>query len=131
MESLKRILIGDKTYPFRIDLNVLEHIQEEYGAISRFERELIGVAYKKDREGQQLYDEKGEALFEAAEPSIRAIKAVLPIAINEGITIEADAQNKEAELLTSDFIFQNCTIGFQMLSEMLHEEFRRCFATKK
>lgn len=131
MKDLKRILIGDKTYPFRIDLNVLQCIQEEYGTINQFERELIGLKYKKDREGNQIYDGNGEAVMEMAEPSIRAIKTVLPLAINEGILIEADEQNKPAETLTEEFVIRNCTIGYDTLSKMLHEEFRRCFATKK
>ena len=131
MKDLKRILIGDKTYPFRIDLNVLEQIQEEYGTINEFERELMGLRCKKDADGQQIYDEDGTAVMKLVEPSIRAIKTVLPLAINEGIVIEADEQNKPAEKLTEDFIIRNCTVGFEVLSKMLHKEFRRCFATKK
>lgn len=131
MNDLKRILIGEKTYPFRIDLNVLQCIQEEYGTINQFERELMGLRYKKDEEGNQMYDESGKAVMELVEPSIRAIKTVLPLAINEGITIEADEQNKPAEVVTEEFVIRNCTIGYETLSEMLHEEFRRCFAIKK
>lgn len=131
METLKRILIGEKEYPFRIDLNVLEHIQEEYGTINEFERELLGLKYKKDAEGQRIYDDHGKAIIELEEPSIRAIKAILPLAINEGLMIEADEQNKPVEKLTDSFVIRNCTIGYKTLSKILHEEFRRCFATKK
>ncbi len=131
MERLKRILIGDKTYPFRIDLNVLQRIQEEYGTVNQFERELLGLRYKKDEEGQQVYGEDGEAVLELTEPSIRAIRTALPLAINEGLAIEADEQHKPAETVTEDFVMRNCTIGYVTLSEMLHEEYSRCFATKK
>lgn len=131
MEKLKRMLIGERTYPFRIDLNVLEEIQEEYGSINRFERDLLGLRFKKDGEGNQLYDGGGKMMMEVGEPSIKAIKMVLPMAINEGILIEADEQNREAEVLEEEFIIRNCTIGYDVLSEMLHEEFKRCFATKK
>ncbi len=131
MEELKRIMIGDKSYPFRIDLNVLQRIQEEYGTINQFERELLGLRFKEDGEGNQTYDKDGKAVMELTEPSIRAIISVLPMAINEGITIEADEQNKPVELVTADFVIRNCTVGYETLSKMLHEEFRRCFATKK
>lgn len=131
MESLKRILIGDKTYPFRIDLNVLQHIQEEYGTINQFERELMGLRYKEDEEGNRIYNEDGKAVMELGEPSIRAIITALTPAINEGITIEADEQNIPVEKITEEFVIRNCTIGYEELSKMLHEEFRRCFATKK
>lgn len=57
MEKMKRIMIGEKTYPFKIDLNVLEYIQEEYGTIHEFERELMGIHYKKDAGGNQIYDD--------------------------------------------------------------------------
>lgn len=125
MEDLKRILIGDKTYPFRIDLNVLQHIQEEYGSINLFEQELRGVRYK-DEDGKD-----GKPVLEFIEPSIKAIIAVLPMAINEGLIIEADEQNKPAEKVTAEFVTRNCTIPYDKLSDMLHEEFKRCFATKK
>lgn len=129
MEDLKRILIGDKTYPFRIDLNVLQHIQEKYGPISLFEQELLGIRYKDEEEKEDGKNEK--PVMEFTEPSIKAIIAVLPMAINEGIVIEADEQNKPAEKVTAEFVTRNCTIPYDKLSEMLHEEFRRCFATKK
>ena len=131
MKELSRILIGGKTYPFRIDLNVLQHIQEEYGSINQFELDLIGVRQKKDADGMPVYGEDGKAVLEFAEPSVKAIIAVLPMAVNEGIIIEADEQNKPAEKVTAEFVVRNCTIPFNNLSEMLLQELRRCFDTKK
>lgn len=125
MEDLKRILIGDKTYPFRIDLNVLQHIQEEYGSISLFEQELIGIRYK-DEDG-----EDGKIVPELTEPSIKAIITVLPMAVNEGLIIEADELNRPAEKVTAEFVTRNCTLPYDKLADMLHKEFKRCFATKK
>lgn len=131
MKKLSRILIGDKTYPFRIDLNVLQQIQEEYSSINQFELDLIGVRQKKDAEGKTVYGEDGKAVLELTEPSVRAIIAVLPMAVNEGIIIEADEQNKPAEKVTAEFVTRNCTIPFSTLSRMLKQELRRCFDTKK
>lgn len=124
-------MIGDKTYPFRIDLNVLQQIQEEYGSINRFEQELLGIQNKKDADGMPVYGKDGKAVLELTEPSIQAIITVLPMAVNEGIIIEADEQNKPAEKVKEEFVVRNCTIPFDRLSKMLHEEFRRCFDTKK
>lgn len=131
MEKMKRILIGEKTYPFKIDLNVLEHIQEEYGTIHEFERELMGIHYKKDADGNQIYDDDHKPVVIITEPSIRAIKTALPVAINEGIAIEADEENRIPEKVTENFIFRNCTIPYDVLGKMLYEEFKRCFETKK
>lgn len=130
MEKLKRIMIGEQTYPFKIDLNVLEHIQNEYGTINQFERELLGLHFKKDMDGNQMYKD-GEPLMIITEPSIKAIKTVLPAAINEGLAIEADEENRPYEKVTDEFIIRECTIPYTVLGKMLHEEFRRCFETKK
>ena len=130
MENLKRIMIGKQNFPFKIDLNVLEHIQNEYGTIYQFERELLGLQFKKDEKGNQIYKD-GEPAMTRTEPSIKAIKTVLTAAINEGLAIEADDENKSYEKVTDKFIIRECTIPFDVLSGILHEEFRRCFATKK
>lgn len=131
MEALRRIMIGKKTYPFRIDLNVLEHIQEEYGSINKFERELAGIEFKKDAEGRQVYSAEGDPVVIRTETSIRAIKTVLPAAVNEGLAIQADEEGHARERVEGEYIFRNCTIPFDILGKMLHEEFRRCFETKK
>lgn len=123
MENLQRIIIGGKAYPFKIDLNVLEHIQNEYGTIYEFERELMGIHYEKNMDGGYV--------MTITEPSIRAIKTVLPAAINEGLAIEADEANRPLERLEPEFIIRNCTIPYRLLGTMLHEEFKRCFVTKK
>ena len=124
-------MIGEKTYPFKIDLNVLEHIQNEYDTINKFERELVGLRFKKDAEGNQIYNGDGKPVMIKTEPSIKAIKTVLPAAINEGLAIEADEENRTFEKVTEEFVIRECTIPFDVLGTMLHEEFKRCFATKK
>lgn len=131
MERLKRILIAGKTYPYKIDLNVLEAIQEGYGSISQFERDLLGYRFKKDDKGNQVYDKEGEPLMYKVEPSIRAVRAALPAAVNEGLAIEAEASGMGFTPVSEEYIMQNCTISFELLSHMLHDEFKRCFETKK
>lgn len=130
MENLKRIMIGGRNLPLKIDLNVLEHIQNEYGTIHQFERDLLGLQFKKDQEGNQIYKD-GEPVMIRTEPSIKAIKTVLPAAINEGLDIEAGEENRPYEKVTDEFVIRECTMPYDVLSEILHEEFRRCFATKK
>lgn len=131
MEKLKRILIDGRTYPYKIDLNVLETIQEEYGSISWFEMDLLGYRFRQDENGDQVYTEDGDPVMYKAEPSVRAIKVVLHAAINEGLAIEAEIMGKEYEPVQEEVVFRNCTISYELLARMLHEEFKRCFATKK
>lgn len=131
MEKLRRILIDGKTYPYKIDLNVLEKIQEEYGSINQFERDILGYRFKKDKNGSQIYSESGDPIMYKVETSIRAIKVALPAAINEGLAIEAEIAGKEFVPVSENYVMQNCTISFELLGHMLHEEFKRCFETKK
>ena len=130
MEDLTRITIGDATYPIKIDLNVLEKIQNEYGSINEFEREILGLHYVKDEEGNQMYED-GKPVIIQKEPSIKAIKTVLPAMINEGLEIEAERNRTEFIPVSNTEIISQCSIPYKMLAKIIHEEFKRCFSTKK
>lgn len=131
MEKLKRIIIGGINYPIKIDLNVLEYIQENYGSINEFERDLLGIKFLKDEEGRQLYDGEGEPCICRVEPSIKAIKIVLPVMINEGLEIEAEGKRESYHPVSEQTLLRECDISFEVLANIIHEEFKRCFATKK
>lgn len=131
MEQLRRIMIGEKTYPFKIDLNVLEMVQEKYGSVKAFERELLGWRYRKDEEGIQMYTTDGIPLIDIVEPSVAAVKMILPAAVMEGMQIEADEHNRPMEDITEDYIIHNCNVAYMELCVMLQEEFGRCFSAKK
>lgn len=128
--KLKKIVIDGKTYPMKIDMNVLEHIQENYGPVSEWEMDILGLKYEKDSDGKQKYDKDGNAIIRKVEPSIKAIKAVLPEAINEGLAIEAEEFGRVFEPVSEEII-RECNISFELLAKMLHEEFKRCFEIKK
>ena len=131
MEQLRRIMIGEKTYPFKIDLNVLEIVQEKYGSVKAFERELLGWRYRKDEEGIQMYTTDGIPLIDIVEPAVAAVKMILPAAVMEGMQIEADEHNRPMEDITEDYIIHNCNVAYMELCVMLQEEFGRCFSAKK
>lgn len=131
MEKLRRIMIGEKTYPFKIDLNVLEMVQEKYGSVKAFERELFGWRYQKDEEGKQMYTADGVPVIYIVEPAVTAVKMILPAAVMEGMQIEADEHNRPMEDITEEYIIHNCNVAYMDLCVMLQEEFSRCFATKK
>ncbi len=119
MRKLGRILVGDRTYPVKIDLNVLEAIQEGYGSISRFERELMG-----------LYQGEDGTLYRG-EPSVKAIRMVLPAMVNEGLAIEAAETGKLYEPVSDMEVISRCCIAYDLLAGIIHEEFKRCFVQKK
>lgn len=131
MENLKRIMIGDKTCPFKIDLNVLEKVQEKYGSVKAFERELFGFRYRKDDDGNQMYTADGTPMIYIVEPTVAAVKMIMQAAVLEGMQIEADEHNRPVEDITEDYILHHCDIPYMELCTMLQEEFNRCFVTKK
>lgn len=131
MKKLEEIRIGDKFYPIKIDLNVLELIQEAYGSISTWEMELKGWHFRKDENGAQLYSDKGSPLMYKTEPSIKAIRTVLPAMINEGIAIRAERQGKPYDEVLDLQIISECEVDYTELAEVIKKEFDRCFTVKK
>lgn len=131
MRKLEEIRIGDVFYPVKIDLNVLEIIQDEFGSIGAWEMALKGWRYRTDENGNPVYDASGSPVMYRTEPSVRAIKTVLPAMINEGIAIRAERQGKPYDELSDLQIISECETDYTELAGMIREEFDRCFAVKK
>lgn len=131
MEKLRRITINGIVYPIKMDMNVLQHIQENYGTINEFERDVLGYKYMLDRNGKQILTEEGKPAMYKTEPSIKAIKIVLPVMINEGLEIESEERGKEFTPVSEEEIIRNCDVSFSILADIIHEEFAKCFAVKK
>lgn len=131
MRKLEEIRIGDVYYPIKIDLNVLEHIQETYGSIGAWEMDLKGWHYSEDEDGNRLFDKKGSPVMYRTEPSIKAINTVLAAMINEGIAIQAEQQGKPYDEVPDLQIISECEIDYTELAVLITKEFDRCFAVKK
>lgn len=116
MQKMERILIGEQTYPIKIDLNVLEALQDQFGSIHAFEMDIVGL---KVVDGKII----------SVETPVKTIKAVLLLMINEGLEIEAASTGKTYEPITEQ-IFQECSIPYVELVQIIHTEFKRCFAKK-
>ena len=78
-----------------------------------------------------MYTSDGVPVIYIVEPSVTAVKMILPAAVMEGLQIEADEHNKPMEDITEEYIIHNCNVAYMELCVMLQEEFGRCFATKK
>jgi len=131
MENLQKIQIGGRTYPVKMDLCVLEQIQENYQSISQWERDILGIGYVLDAQGSVVLGDDGRPMGCLKEPSIKAIRAALQPMINEGLEIEAEQEGKPWTPVTKEFIDRECTTDYIFLADMIHEEFGRCFAVKK
>lgn len=119
MKRMERILIGDRTYPVKMDLNVLETLQEKFGSIRAFEMELVGLRVSEDG---SLY---------VTEPSVRAVREALPAMVNEGLAIEAADEGRPWEPVDELRLMSECRIAYDELARMIHEELKRCFMRKK
>lgn len=131
MEKLSRLTIGGKSYPVKVDLNVLEVIQNEFGTINNFERDLLGIKIQTDDEGNIVYNSEGDPEMYLVEPSIKAITTILPLMVNEGLEIEALQKGKAFEPVDAKLLIGSCDTAFSLLSKQIHAEYKKCFATKK
>lgn len=131
MEKLHTIKIGEVTYPCKVDLNVLEELQSQFGSVNAFELELLGLQIVRAEDGTIQYTENGDPKMKMVEPSIKAIKAILPLMINEGLEIEAEQNHTEFSPVDANTLIRNCNTSFEVLAKKLHAEYKRAFATKK
>lgn len=131
MQKLTRLKIGAKTYPVKIDLNVLAELQEAFGSVNQFERDLLGLKLMKGENGEQLYTSEGDPQMYVVEPSIKAISTILPLMINEGLELEAKSKGKDFEPLEDIDILAECNISFEALAQFIHSEYKKCFEVKK
>lgn len=131
MEKLTRIFIGNESFPIKMDLNVLEAIQDQYGTVSEWEREILGLRYRFDENGKMILTEEGTPSMAKGEPSVKAIKFVLPIMIREGQEIEYEQTGKQYDPVTEDYVNRWVQISYRVLANIIHDEFAKCFRTKK
>lgn len=125
LEKLTYIEIGNKKYPIKCDLNVLESIQDQYGSLSFFERELSGFRVVGK-------DENEKKIYEKVEPSMKAVKIAFNLMLNEGLEIENQLYEKGnrvplSEEETGSLAFD---INIFFLANELHREYIRCFESK-
>lgn len=125
VEKLTYIELADGQYPIKCDLAVLELAQEEYGKLGIFERELSGLRKaKKEKE-----DEEEKYIQE--EPSIKAVRFVLPLMLNEGIDLENRYEKgKRKHIMEKDLPGLLTDVNVYDLANALHREFCRSFQSK-
>lgn len=129
--ELTRIQIGDRELPIRIDLNVLEQIEERYETKEKFEQELLGWKFKRNEEGKYERQADGSIAIEYVKPSLKALIFILPRMINEGLKAEAYDNGGAFEPLDADWIIAACELDRNYLYQVILKEMRRCESVKK
>lgn len=119
-QELVRVRIGNEMFPVKIDMYVLEKIQEEYGNIYNFELKIKGLV----KTGEE--SKENRAAFKRIEPSISAMNFVLPIMVKEGCDIEG----KNIDM-TDEEIVRNINIHYMELNKIIVKEFDKCFKSGK
>lgn len=131
MKELQKVLIGTRTLPLRVDLNVIEEIEERYGTEEQFEQELLGWHFKRDEDGKYARDENGDPIIEYTTPSTKALIDILPLAINEGMRVEARRNGTAYEPVAAEEIIEECEVDRNYLREMIWNELQRNKSIKK
>lgn len=129
--KLNHIEIDGVSYPLYCDLNVLGKAQKEFTSINQFERDLLGLEIMRDENGDPIINNEGIIVKTQGEPKIEAISFALQEMIKEGQKIEKRQDGTEPADITGEELVELCDIGFQELSIKLHQEFNRCFESKK
>lgn len=137
-ESLNYIELSGIKVPIKCDLLVLERIQDKYGSIPEFENKLTGFVPSRDEDGEPKRNEEGNLLGVYGLPDLDAMKNGLIWMAEEGYAIEAEegcASGAEEGMKLSEMPDKNTLIRMVdktvfELSDIIHEEFNRCFMRK-
>ena len=74
--KVKYIVLSGKKYPAICTLNVLAEIQEHYSTTMEFEREILGLYYLRNENGEYILDDNGNPKMGMKEPSAKAVKGI-------------------------------------------------------
>ncbi|MBE5830808.1 MAG: hypothetical protein E7306_03605 [Butyrivibrio sp.] len=128
--ALKEVEINGEKLPYYCDLFVLSKIQEKM-SVAQFERDILGAKPRTDEEGNIIRDEDGRIQLIFDHYVIETMIFGLTLMINEGITVMKDQEECSLGEVNEAYIGRCCTMQPAELSDLLSEEFNRCFAVKK
>ena len=128
--KLNHITLSEETFPIYCDLFVLSKIQDRM-SINEFERNILGAAILRDSDGNPQYDENNRIKLYFDKYDINTILFGLALMINEGIAIENEQDGKNTEEVTEEYLGRLSNKTLKELSDIVHENFNRCFESKK
>lgn len=122
--EIKYIELSGEKVPIRCDMLVLERIQDDFGDITKFENKLIGFEPIYNEDGTLKLNENGESIGRSVMPDIKTVRYGLCAFTKEGYECIGQEKPSDKELI------RMVDVTISELSELIHEEFMRCFKRK-
>lgn len=129
-EKPKTITLSGEEFPFKCDFVVLEKIQEKYGSVLAFERMIYTFVPILDDEGNPVITEDGMMMGNVVTPAdLKPLFDALLWMVDEGCEIMKDLGDTAPEY-TPEKLKRMVDMPPYQLSEIVHEEYERCFERK-
>ena len=127
-EHMETVMLDGKDYSIKCDIDVLIEIQEQFDGLNAFEMLIGGFRAIKRADGSTELDDKGMPLLERTEPSVRAIRTVLPYMLQEAAIVLKDI--KQVDLSKTDEAIKNMRFDMIKVASAIYREFNKCFERK-
>lgn len=129
-EKPNTITLSGEEFPIKCDIVVLEKIQDVYGSIMTFEKQIYTFVPQLDDKGDIVVDEDGMMIGNVVTPaSITALLNALKWMVDEGCEILKDLGEPVPEY-TPEKLKRMVDMPPYQLSEIVHDEFTKCFERK-
>ncbi len=127
-EHMESVTLGGKEYPIKCDINVLIEIQEQYDKLLTFEMLLIGQRMAVNSDGSIKMDENEKPIIETTEPSLRAIRTMLPCMLREAA--ESQKDTAPIDLSEADEAVKNARFDLYNTALSMYRELGKCLERK-
>lgn len=129
-EKPKTITLSGEEFPFKCDFVVLEKIQDKYSSVLSFERLIYTFVPKLDEKGNPISTEDGMIIGNVVTPAdLHPLFDALLWMVDEGCEIMKDLGEPVPEY-TPEKLKRMVDMPPYQLSDILHEEYTRCFERK-
>lgn len=128
-EKMEYIIVNEVKYPLVFNLNVMEHMQNEYGSMDEW-----GKAAEPTKKVTS-FDKKTHKKIEIVkklEPSFKVLIWTFQEFINEGIRKENKSKNEKSEYLTHEDVGDLMTVyGIENLTPIMKRLTVNCMGGEK
>lgn len=129
-DKLSYITLSGETYPIRCGMEVLEEVQDRYGSIDEFEKKIMVFEPQRDKDGNPVVNEDGNAIGQYLTPRIKDLGDALHLMVTAGLEMEAEESGEPARRVTRRELLEKADMTPVNLGLTLHAELMRCFRAK-